>query len=118
MTFPEFDSLMDHYYSKMKQMRVTKGKEYANHDTDRLANFKEIAKELGVSPETVLLVYSEKHGRAIKNYCKTGKSYSEESIKSRITDRILYDFLLLGLIEDKEKVTGLNSTRSAEKESA
>jgi len=102
MTFPEFDSLMDRYYRKMVQIRKTKGKEYANHDTDRLANFKEIAAELGLAPEQVLLVYSEKHGRAIKSYCKTGKTYSEESIKGRITDRILYDFLLLGLIEDKE----------------
>jgi len=116
MTFPEFDSLMDKYYQKMVSMRSTKGKEYANHDTDRLANFKEIAQEIGISPEAVLLVYSKKHGRAIDNYCKTGNSYSEENIKGRITDRILYDFLLLGLIEDKEKSTGLKSLREKEDE--
>jgi hypothetical protein len=102
VTFPEFDKLMDRYYSKMVEMRRTKGKEYANSETDRLANFKDIAKELGLTPEAVLLVYSKKHGRAIDNYCKTGTSHSEENIKGRITDRILYDFLLLGLIEDKE----------------
>ncbi len=105
MTFPDFDKLMDRYYQKMVEMRATKGKEYANHDTDRLANFKEIALEVGISPQAVLLVYSKKHGRAIDSYCKRGKTYSEESIKSRITDRILYDFLLLGLIEDEENET-------------
>ncbi len=103
MTFPEFDKLMDEVYSQLKGMRETKGKEYANHDTDRLANFKEIAKEIGISSEAVLLVYSEKHGRAIKHYCKTGKTHSTESIQGRIKDRILYDFLLLGLIEDRAK---------------
>jgi len=117
MTFPEFDSLMDRYYQKMVEMRKTKGKEYANSDTDRLANFKDIAKEIGIAPEAVLLVYSKKHGRAIDNYCKTGTSHSEESIKGRITDRILYDFLLLGLIEDQEnEVLGAMNARGNSRE--
>ncbi len=116
MTFPEFDSLMDRYYQKMVELRKTKGKEYANSKTERLANFKDIGKEIGLSPEQVLLCYSKKHGRAIDNYCKTGTSLSEEDIKGRITDRILYDFLLLGLIEDREAIEDKENERRNSRE--
>lgn len=111
MTFPDFDKMMDRYYAKMVEMRKTKGKEYANSETDRLANFKEIAKEVGVSPELVLIIYSKKHSRAIDSYCRTGKTHSVESIQGRITDRILYDFLLLGIVEDKENERGTKKPR-------
>lgn len=101
MTFEQFEKLTEEIFDQIRKMRDTKGKEYANSQIDRLANFKDTAAELGLRPEQVLLVYSEKHGRAIKNYCKHGKSFSTESIEGRILDRIVYDFLLIGLIRDK-----------------
>ena len=101
MTFKNFNSLTESVFDKIREIANTKGKEYANDETDRLANFKDIAKEIGISPLQVLLVYSKKHSRAIDNYCKSGGvSHSNESIESRILDRIVYDFLLLGLVED------------------
>lgn len=106
MTFPEFDKLVEETFEKIRVLMNTKGKEYANSETERLANFKEIAEESGVSPLAVLNIYVSKHTRAISNYCKTGASKSNETIESRILDRIVYDFLLLGLIEDLKHKTG------------
>jgi hypothetical protein len=48
MNFQEFDKTFDDLIAKCRVMRDTKGKEYANTETDRLANFKDIANELGV----------------------------------------------------------------------
>jgi hypothetical protein len=48
MTHEEFNLIFDELIEKCRGMRNTKGKEYANNDSDRLANFKDIAQELGV----------------------------------------------------------------------
>jgi hypothetical protein len=48
MTHEEFNKIFDDLIEKCRGMRNTKGKEYANNDSDRLANFKDIAQELGV----------------------------------------------------------------------
>lgn len=112
MTFETFDKLFDSVVAELRTLRDSKGKEYANNDQDRLANFKEIAKELGVSPLAVISIYTKKHSRAIDSYCKRGQVFSNENIQSRIKDRIMYDLLLLGLVEDlKEEKTFTSHTK-------
>lgn len=100
MTFEQFDSLQAALHVNIVSMTSTKGHEYANSD-DRLANFKEVAAEIGITPEQVLLVYLKKHMRSVDAYCKNGKVFSEP-IKGRIIDAILYLELLAALIEDRQ----------------
>ena len=103
MTFLRFEELQSELHEKIRAMTSTKGREYANSTVDRLANFKDVADELGLTPEQVLLVYLKKHMRSIDSFCKNGETFSE-SIQSRIVDAILYLELLAGLIEDREQI--------------
>lgn len=129
MNFVEFDRLFDQLIEKCRRMRDTKGQEYANSQSDRLANFKEIAEELGIitigdlkkvflgsevsdadqayilnmlkpNPKAVLAVYWLKHVRSIQHFLKTGEVKSEERIEGRIADAITYLGLLWGLEVD------------------
>jgi hypothetical protein len=103
MTFTEFDTLLESMFDEMRAMSTGKGIEYANNDADRLANFKEIANEIGVSAEVVCYVYMMKHMRAIASYVKCGKVHSGEGIEGRIRDAQLYLALLNGLIVEKQR---------------
>lgn len=104
MTFDEFDQLCNKRLAAVLQMRDTKGKEYAgNTGADRLANFKKSAERAGLAPMQSWLVLADKHMLAIENFVKSGgKTYSTETIQSRITDAILYLLLLEGLIAESE----------------
>jgi hypothetical protein len=110
MTHQNFNELTETTFEKIRKLSEGKGKEYSSTE-DRLSNFKDISKETGVSELAVWSVYSKKHGRAIDSYIRNGNVFSEESIEARIIDRILYDILLLGLIEDQRSA----EQRSAEK---
>lgn len=129
MTFQEFDKLFDGLFAQCRKMRDTKGKEYANTATDRLANFKDIANELGIitigdvrraltkvgwhpdladdlfaelkpNAKAVLLVYLMKHIRSIEAWVKNGEISSNERIEGRIVDAMTYLGLLWGLEVD------------------
>lgn len=68
MTFENFDKVFDDLIAKCRTMRDTKGKEYANTQEDRLANFKELANELGVvSLGQVKLTLQNARKQFIKN---------------------------------------------------
>lgn len=96
----DFDHLRDRHYDLIKSINDAKGKDYAG-DEDALANFKDAAKKLGVTPFQVWAVYHHKHQSAIDSFIREGKVESEP-IEGRIHDAILYLFLLLGLIADEE----------------
>ena len=90
-------------FEKMMQISATKGVEYANDDHDANNNFKEIAKQMGITPEQVLWVYVKKHLQAVESYLRSGDVLSEP-IEGRIHDIILYNFILLSLIEEGKPV--------------
>lgn len=99
MTFEEFDKLTEDILAKVRTIRDTKGREYAR-DQDRLANFKEIAYEVGITPLQTWFVHFEKHMRSIKSYVRTERVFSDEGIEGRIVDTITYLLLLYGLIKE------------------
>jgi polyhydroxyalkanoate synthesis regulator phasin len=70
MTHEEFNKIFDDLIEKCRGMRNTKGKEYANNDSDRLANFKDIAQELGV-------ITIGDVRRALKEAFEVSDSYAE-----------------------------------------
>jgi hypothetical protein len=111
MTFDEFEVLLDKMIEEERAMRVTKGKEYAHTESDRLANFKRIAGEVGISPLKVWYVYFKKHVDAIASYVALdGVIFSNESIEGRILDARVYLSLLRGLIEDqREPLVGVHN---------
>ena len=99
MNRADFGELLDRHFSAIKELNVTKGHDYSG-DEDALANFKEQAAELGLTPEQILGVFVGKHIKAVQTYIREGAVQSEP-IEGRIHDVILYHFLLLGLIEEQ-----------------
>lgn len=102
MNREEFSSFRNAHYNRIAQINDEKGHDYAG-DQDALANFKDAAEKLGVSPFQVWAVYHHKHQSAIDTFVREGKVQSEP-IVGRIHDAILYLFLLLGLIEDGKPI--------------
>ncbi len=105
MTFEDFDNMMENTFETLREVRRTKGKEYANSD-DRLDNFKRISKKKGVSPLVVAGIFLDKHLDALDYYIKNGKVESE-AITGRIDDAILYLFLIKGLVIEIQDVDNL-----------
>lgn len=97
----DFTALMERHYEQIKGINTTKGKDYAGDD-DALSNFKRQAANLGLTAEQIWGVYAGKHWDAVMSYCRHGQVESEP-IEGRIHDCILYCFLLLGLIEEKQQ---------------
>jgi hypothetical protein len=99
MTFDEFDRVTEQLFDEVRKLRDTKGREYAR-SSDRFANFNRLAKELGMSREKVLWVYTAKHLDGIVSFINTGLTFSTEKIEGRIVDAITYLLLLAGMIRE------------------
>lgn len=98
------------FYKLLKKMNdeevkimVGKGKEYTMSSDDKLKNFKEVGKMLGLPPLKVASAYWLKHVFSIINYVKTGKITSDEPIKGRFADARNYLALMYAIIEDEGK---------------
>lgn len=98
----DFQTLIQNQFKEIVALTATKGNEYAQSD-DQLANFKRQSTELGVSKETVLLVFLNKHLDSIKGYVR-GDTTLSESIESRIDDSILYLLLLKAMVVEGGEV--------------
>jgi hypothetical protein len=101
VTRDEFTALMAAKHEELVTINRTKGVEYAGN-ADALDNFKRHAEELDLQPEQVWAVYASKHWDAIISYVRRGRVLSEEGIEGRIDDAILYLYLLLGLVREKQ----------------
>lgn len=97
MTFEEFDRHTETLFEEIRQMRDTKGKEYAG-DGDRFDNFNRLSVEADLTREKIWQVYFTKHWDAIKSFIKHGREFSDEKIHGRILDAIVYLMLLDGMI--------------------
>jgi hypothetical protein len=100
MRRPEFVALMGATHDSIVELNATKGHDYAG-DEDALANFKRHATNLGLTPEQIWGVYAGKHWDAIMTYCREG-DVASEPVEGRILDAILYLYLLLGLVREKQ----------------
>ena len=102
MNNKEFYELFEKLHKEEMEIMLGKGKEYCQGSEDKLANFKTVAKNVGLTPIKTWAVYFEKHLSSLKHWINGGEISSEESIESRITDLRNYLALLVGLIKDKE----------------
>ena len=80
--------------SDAKRIEYTEG----NQDTDVHTNFRRIGDELGLNPVKVLAVYLIKHFKSLLTFFKLGQTFSNESLRSRVSDIVNYLILLLSYL--------------------
>jgi len=103
MNAKDYDTLITAFRSNGDSQANQKRIEYTESrgDEDVLANFKATAASLELEPIQVLGVFMQKHYSSIVNYIKTGQTYSDEDIGSRIMDLIQYLELTYACVIEK-----------------
>ena len=101
MTFSEFDEYQDELLEKVREVKNTKGREYAGTE-DRFSNFNRLAADLDLDRLKICQVYLTKHLDAIKSYVRQKRIFSTESVEDRIVDAITYLTLLAGMIKESQ----------------
>ena len=105
----EFENLREKFLSKEAELLEWKGQEYGSN-YDRLLNFKEISKFVGLNEADVCFLYLMKHiqsiGLAIKDREYKNKWYwndtnNNEGLRQRIADARNYLLLLAACIEEE-----------------
>lgn len=91
--------IMDEVFKQCRKFREAGQAEYAHRDDNAFANFERIAERLGITRETVLMVYTEKHIDGIHSYIQGHRSQRED-ISGRICDVIVYLCLLYGMVKE------------------
>lgn len=86
-------------FERLLATNTTKGHDYAG-EADALANFKRAGARWGVTPVQAWGIYAGKHIEAIETYVREGAVQSEP-IEGRIHDLLLYGFLFLGLVHER-----------------
>ena len=84
--------------SDRKRIEYTEG----NQDIDVHTNFRRIGDEVNLSPIKVLAVYLIKHFKSLLTFFKLGRTFSNESLESRVSDIINYLILLLSYLHYEE----------------
>lgn len=105
MTVEEFDKLRDELNKKATDLLIKKGKDYTQGDLDKLRNFKETARRLGVSPFQVALVFLEKHVDALFSLGKRGALESEPPTGRFVDARNYIDLAYACWIEEQKEST-------------
>ena len=109
MTNQEFENLREEFLSKEAELLEWKGQEYGSN-YDRLLNFKEISKFVGLNEADVCLLYLLKHIQSIVLVIKNDKYQNKwhwhdekgnEGLKQRIADARNYLLLLAACIEEE-----------------
>ena len=97
-----FNAYFDYMINEIKETRDSGQKEYAHDEDNVFANFDRVANCLNISREKALMVYMLKHIDGISSYIQ-GHHSQREDVSGRITDAIVYLFLLWAMIDgDKE----------------
>ncbi len=101
MTWKEQEELFNKVTGEMRELLVTKGREYAS-DKDSLNNFKQGAEDIGISPLQIAWIFYQKHASAVKSYIRSGSEFSTEPIEGRLLDMINYSFLIYCLVKEQK----------------
>jgi hypothetical protein len=108
----EFDMVLRAVCQRLEDLTASKGREYAKGEDNQLANFDDVAEELGTVPELVHGVFLSKHMRSIAGYVQRVVRYDDlrmaqtvlsEPIEGRIDDAILYLVLLRAMVYRRRK---------------
>mgnify|MGYP003394002696 FL=1 len=99
MTPDEFDIKRKAFNAECEEALKYKGEAYTRGTADRLANFKSVAKDVGLTPLQVWSVYFHKHLDAIHYWMITGKE-GPEGVRENFKDARNYLDLGLALKEE------------------
>jgi len=102
MTNIEFNKLSKALDYMSKEIMKSKGPEYTQQDKDVLANFKNTAERLNISPEKVWGAYFDKQVSSVYSHVNNVNLEKAESIESRFADIINYCHLGLALFKERE----------------
>ena len=106
MTQDALKHFFDEFTCEMRNIMVEKGSSYSgatNATADRLANFKRVAKQMGVTPIQCWLCYFLKHVDSVSTYARTG--HESEGFRSRALDLANYALLGAALVHEGEEET-------------
>ena len=104
MTNTEFQRIFNELIEELKNKSLSKGLEYSRNK-DRFHNFEEGAKLFGITKEKYLLFLLSKHTISINDMVDDiakGVFWTNEVWKEKITDIILYLFILYAMNHTKE----------------
>lgn len=102
MLSKDFNSLLKIKHEEEEKLLSSKGQEYTIGDSDRLIAFKEIAKQIGITPKQVCMVFMTKHFFSLCNYVSGQASPITEQLSDRVTDLRNYALFLEALDEDED----------------
>jgi hypothetical protein len=104
MNSKEYKKWRDNFIVQTLGLSDKKRIEYCNgnQDVDVHTNFKVIGEKLGLTPMQVLSVYLNKHIESLSSFFKTGTTYSDETIESRVMDIINYLLLAMSMKNDQD----------------
>ena len=102
MLSKDFNSLLKIKHEEEENLLSFKGQEYTIGDSDRLIAFKEIAKQIGITPKQVCMVFMTKHFFSLCNYVSGQASPTTEQLSDRVTDLRNYALFLEALDEDED----------------
>ena len=97
----EMQSLMTEIMNKITVTRDAGQKEYARDVDNVFANFERVASFVGVNREKALLTYMIKHVDGLCAYVD-GHHSQREDVRGRLTDIIVYCFLMWEMVEENE----------------
>jgi len=101
MTPQDFVKLREELNTKCEEALKLKGEAYTQGSEDRLANFKEVATDTGLTPLQVWAVYFHKHIKAIDFWLKSGKE-GPEGVTGNFLDARNYIDLGVALYEESK----------------
>lgn len=102
MLSKDFNSLLKIKHEEEEKLLSSKGQEYTIGDSDRLIAFKEIARQIGITPKQVCMVFMTKHFFSLCNYVSDKSKPTTEQLSDRVTDLRNYALFLEALDEDEE----------------
>lgn len=102
MLSKDFNSLLKIKHEEEEKLLSSKGQEYTIGDFDRLIAFKEIARQIGITPKQVCMVFMTKHFFSLCNYVSDKSKPTTEQLSDRVTDLRNYALFLEALDEDEE----------------
>lgn len=95
---PSIDAMLRDCIETMR----TKGEEYTLGSVDRLHNFRTVGTAVGEPMQKVWFTYFYKHYAAVVSYIKNGQVKSNEPIRGRIMDLIVYLLLFTKMVDELE----------------
>tara|TARA_E500000305_G_scaffold91465_1_gene79204 strand:+ start:362 stop:724 length:363 start_codon:yes stop_codon:yes gene_type:complete len=106
MKTTQFNAYFDYMLGKIKETRDSGQKEYAHDECNVFANFDRVANCLDIPREKALMVYLLKHIDGISSYIQ-GHHSQREDVSGRITDAIVYLFLLWAMIDGEKELDAI-----------